>query len=102
SRSIQSLAERWEAEPAALEEALARQDRISRLQKKYGSTVEAILEHAEKLRGEIDRLENADTYRRGLEQQTQRAFQALEKAAQALSSKRRRAARSLGEEVQKQ
>src|SRR5207248_3104719 len=37
---LKSLAESWEADPAALEECLHRMDLIARLKKKYGASVE--------------------------------------------------------------
>lgn len=102
ARTLQSLAERWEADPAALEEALARQDLLSRLQKKYGGSLEAVLAHAAHLRQELDQLFNAEGYRKELEKQRDKAREALDQASRALSSKRSKAAKELSASVQKE
>lgn len=102
ARSLKNLAERWEADPQALEMALSRQDVIGRLEKKYGGTVEAVIAHGEHLRQELGRLENTENFRRDLEKRSEQARQELHKASQALSARRKRAAKELGEAVQKQ
>jgi DNA repair protein RecN (Recombination protein N) len=100
ARSLQSLAERWQADPEALEESLNRLDLFSRLKKKYGSTVEAVLAHAEHLRSELEGLENADNHRKELEKQVAKAEENLLSASQDLSAKRKKAAKALGQAVQ--
>jgi len=102
AHALQALAERWETDPEALEATLSRMDLLSRLQKKYGGTVDAVLAHGEKIRAELDALENADTYRQSLEKQVVAAKGELEKASMALSKKRQKAAGDLGAAVQKQ
>lgn len=102
AHQLQAMAERWQADPEALEQALGRLDLIARLQKKYGATVDTILEHGEKLRQELDQLENSDTYRHELEKRVERARKDLERASLELSAKRQRAAKELGAAVQKQ
>ena len=102
ARSLQSMAERWQADPQALEAALSRLDQIGRVQKKYGATVEAVLRHAETLRSELNRLENSEGYRQDLEKKAERARQELERASLELSAKRRRCAQELGAAAQKE
>lgn len=102
AHQLQSMSERWNVDPAALESALSRQDLISRLSKKYGGTLEAVIAHGEKIRAELDQLENADSHRRDLETKATAARQALEKASLDLSTKRKRAAKELSVAVQKQ
>ena len=102
AHSLKSLAERWEADPAALEEALNRLDLITRMKKKYGATVQAVLAHAEHLRAELERLENADQYRQVLEKQLAKANTELQNDCTDLSAKRRKAAKDLGVAVQKE
>src|ERR1019366_8749714 len=70
AHSLQTLSERWEADPAALEESLGRLDLFSRLKKKYGATIQAVIAHGEHLRSALDRLENTDHYRQDLENKT--------------------------------
>jgi len=102
ARGLKTLAKRWETDPAALEEAMSRQDLIARLAKKYGGSVESVLTYAEKLQGDLDRLENTEVYRRELQKQVDRASHDLDKASRDLSAKRKRAARQLSEAVQEQ
>ncbi len=102
ARQLQNLGEKWESDPAALEANLARQDLLDRLKRKYGGSLEAVLAHAEKVRGELDRLENADHYRRELDAKSAQAQAELGKVSRALSTKRQRAAKDLGEAVQKE
>jgi DNA repair protein RecN (Recombination protein N) len=102
ARSFQSLAERWEADPAALEESLGRLDLISKLKKKYGGAIDAVIAHGAHLRTELDRLENADLYRKDLEKALSKAEDALRTACQDLSTRRRKAAKELGAAVKKE
>src|SRR5882724_4869195 len=99
---IKSLSERWEADPAALEECLNRMDLISRLKKKYGASAEVVLAHAEHLRSELEGLENAESYRKELEKQVADAAETLQNACEWLSVKRKKAAKDLGVAVQKE
>jgi DNA repair protein RecN (Recombination protein N) len=100
TRNLKSLTERWEADPEALEACLNRLDLISRLKKKYGSTLEGVLAHADTLRGELARLENADRLREEIETKLQSAEHALKQACAELSTKRKKAAKELGTAVQ--
>jgi DNA repair protein RecN (Recombination protein N) len=102
ARGFQSLAERWEADPAALEESLSRLDIISKLKKKYGGTLEAVIAQGSRLREELHRLENADTYRQELERSAAKAEDVLRKASADLSSRRKKAAKELGTAVKKE
>jgi DNA repair protein RecN (Recombination protein N) len=49
-----------EAEPGTLEGVEERLDAIDRLTRKHGGSVESVLEHAERCRKRIERLDNAD------------------------------------------
>jgi DNA repair protein RecN (Recombination protein N) len=102
AHQLKMLAERWEADPEAVEQILTRQDQIARLQKKYGGSVAMILQQAETLRREVDRLDNSDATRQDLEKRVEQARQALERVCQRVSLKRRKAAGALGNAVQKQ
>jgi DNA repair protein RecN (Recombination protein N) len=102
AHALKDHAERWEADPAALEESLNRLDQISQLKKKYGSTIEAVLAHADHLRTELERLENTDHYRQELERQLAKAAEELQSVCQKLSVKRKKAAKDLAVSVQKE
>ncbi len=102
AHSLQSLAERWEADPAALEDCLNRLDLISRLKKKYGATVNAVRAHGEHLRTQLDQLEHADHYRQDLEKQREKARVQLDQICRDLSQKRKKAAKDISTAVQKE
>ena len=102
SLALQHMAEKWEADPAALEELMGRQDLLMRLKKKYGANVEAVIAQGLHLRAELDRLENTDTYKKELEKACAAALKDLEASCQELSRKRQKAAKDLGAAVQKE
>ena len=59
-----------------------------------------MIRHGDHLKAELDRLENADTYRKDLEKQVAKAEDELLKASLDLSAKRKKAAKALGGAVQ--
>ena len=83
-----------------MEERLAALDR---LQRKHGGTVEAVLEHAERCRAEIERLANAGELAEELERRLGAAEARRSELAATLGAARRKAAAGLearvGEEL---
>ena len=84
-----------EANPARLEEIEDRLALIDRLKRKYGGSVEEILAYAAEVRQNIARLEHADERREAVRKDLAKAAAEYRKAAEALSEKRREAARRL-------
>jgi DNA repair protein RecN (Recombination protein N) len=84
-----------EANPARLEEIEDRLALIDRLKRKYGSSVEAILEYAVETRRNLSSLEHADERREAVRRDLAKAAAEYRKAAEALSEKRHDAARRL-------
>jgi DNA repair protein RecN (Recombination protein N) len=84
-----------EANPARLEEIEDRLALIDRLKRKYGSTVESILAYAAETRRSLTSLEHADERRESVRKDLVKAAAEYRKAAEALSEKRRDAARRL-------
>jgi DNA repair protein RecN (Recombination protein N) len=83
---------RLEANPARLEELEDRLALIERLKRKYGSTIEEILEFSERSRNQLSGLLHADERRDELAAQLERASAEYRKLAEELSRKRRAAA----------
>jgi DNA repair protein RecN (Recombination protein N) len=83
---------RLEANPAGLEELEDRLALIERLKRKYGSTIEEILEFKERSRNQLSGLLHADERRDELAAQLERASAEYRKLAEELSRKRRAAA----------
>jgi len=99
---IRRLRASVEFEPGRLEEIDARLDALTRLKRKYGDTVEAMLAHRQEIGAELDRLARHDEVLAAEE----RALTALESelatAAAALSARRADAAGRLGPLVQRE
>ncbi len=92
---LRSYLERIEADPerlAGVEERLAALDRLER---KHGGSIEAVLEHAERCRVEIERLENAEDRSLELEGELAQAEEDRAEIAGALSRARAKAAKAL-------
>jgi DNA repair protein RecN (Recombination protein N) len=88
-----------EAEPGRLQEVEERLDAVDRLKRKHGGSVEAVLEHAERSRAEIERLENADERGAELERRIEAAAERRDGLAKELSATRKKAARRLEDRV---
>ncbi len=92
---LRDYAGKLEANPARLEEIEDRLALIDRLKRKYGSSVEAILAYAAEARQKLAGLEHADERREIVRKDLARAAADYRQAAEALSEKRREAARRL-------
>ena len=84
-----------EANPQRLEEIEDRLALLDRLKRKYGQTLEEILAYAERTRQALAKMEHADERREVLQRELEKAAGDYRKAAEALSAKRREAARKL-------
>jgi DNA repair protein RecN (Recombination protein N) len=84
-----------EANPARLEEIEDRLALIDRLKRKYGSSLEEILAYAAEVRRNLASLEHADERREAVRKELAKAAVEYRKAAEALSAKRRDAARRM-------
>jgi DNA repair protein RecN (Recombination protein N) len=86
---------RLEANPQRLEEIEDRLAVLDRLKRKYGQTLEEIVAYGEKTRQELAKMEHADERRETIQRELEKATGDYRKAAEALSTKRREAARKL-------
>ncbi len=100
---LRSYLDLIEAEPGRLEVVEERLAALDRLQRKHGGTVEAVLEHAERCRAEIERLANAGELAEELERRLGAAEARRSELAATLGAARRKAAAGLearvGEEL---
>jgi len=92
---LRDYVEKLEANPARLEEIEDRLALVDRLKRKYGSSVEAMLAYAEETRRNLSALEHADERRGAVGKELAKAAAEYRKAAEALSEKRREAARRM-------
>ena len=84
-----------EANPQRLEEIEDRLALLDRLKRKYGQTLEEILAYAENTRQALAKMEHADERREVVQRELEKVAGDFRKAAEALSAKRREAARKL-------
>ena len=96
---LRSYADGIEAEPGRLEVVEERLAALDRLQRKHGGTIEAVLEHAERCRAEIARLENATELADELRARLAEAEARRATIAARLTKGRRAAAGRLQEQV---
>jgi DNA repair protein RecN (Recombination protein N) len=88
-----------EAEPDRLEQVEERLDALERLKRKHGGSIEAVLEHAQRCSGEIERLENAEELTAELESELGIVREERRNVAEELTSARAKAARGLSKRV---
>lgn len=82
-----------------LNETEERLDRISRLEKKYGGSVEAVLEFYENASEELEKMINSDEYIKGLEERLTIERGELTKLGDVLYEKRKKAAAELSKRI---
>lgn len=99
---LRSYLETVEAEPGRLEAVAERLDALDRLKRKHGGSIEAVLEHADRCREEIERLENAEELVGELEARIAEAEAARGRIAAELGKRRTKAAAELSERVAKE
>jgi DNA repair protein RecN (Recombination protein N) len=88
-----------EADPERLQAVEERLETLDRLTRKHGGAIEAVLEHAERCRVEIERLENAAELADELEARIELAERERAELAAGVSDGRRRTAEALSERV---
>jgi DNA repair protein RecN (Recombination protein N) len=90
------------ADPEALQRAEERSYLLSKLKRRYGGSLEAVLAHVEKSRSELEELTEHAATSEALEQARRRALEGAEAIARALSAERRRAADELGAAISRE
>lgn len=100
AETLRDMESAFDFSPQELDALESRADQLYRLKKKYGSTVEEMLEYLDQCRSELDRITfAADTVER-LQQELQTEYTQVMKAAQLLSGARKAAATDLELRVQ--
>ncbi len=98
---LTDYASRVEVDPQEFDEMEARMAELRRLKRKYGGTIEDALAHADDCRERLRKLENFDEYRAELIAELKQAEGKLRKKAEAISERRKKAAKKLGPEITK-
>ena len=99
---VREYRDRVEANPARLMEIEQRLDRLHRLTKKYGGSLDAMLDLQESLRAQIDQLDTAETRLQELARAVDDAARRARELAGRLSRKRLDAAKKLMIQVTKE
>lgn len=102
SRTLGNLAEKTRLDPARLEQIEDRLVTIERLNKKYGGSIEAVLEHLGRAQDEYERLADYEANVEKLQHAEAARIAAYRKAADKLSAARRKAARAFEQAIQKE
>ncbi len=100
ARELRHYAESIEADPqrlAAVEDRLAL---IKQLKRKYGATVEEVLEHARRAAAELERLDTSEEEAARLRGQIEELAQEIHQRAERLSQRRRQRAAELERQVE--
>ena len=100
--TLRDLTREMEFSPGELDEVESRLDVLYRLKKKYGATVEEMLQYLDRCRKELDEIQYADDTIARLTKELDKARKEADRAAQALSQQRRKAAEKLEKRVQEE
>lgn len=100
AEQARDLRDSFDFEPGELDELESRLDAISRLKRKYGSTVEEMLDYLERSRKELDEIQfSSDTAAR-LEKELTAALKEARSRGEALTAQRKKAAQALEVRIQ--
>lgn len=100
SRDLRGYMDGIEFNPRRLEQVEERLDLINRLKRKYGGTIEAVLEFAVKARSDLDNIAHATERIAELEEQEVELRRVLAGQAETLSAQRQQAAGTLSAAVE--
>jgi DNA repair protein RecN (Recombination protein N) len=90
------------ADPERLSDLEDRLQKLSRLKRKYGGSIESILEHRRKVGEELDNLEQGESRVAELERTVEAIREKAAKSARKLSAARKAAASALGDSISKE
>lgn len=99
---LRSYREQIEFNPERLEEVEDRLDLISTMRRKYGDSIEGILEYHDKISRETDTLANKDELLEKLQAQREQLLKQLLEEAAALSKARQLKAEELGQQIEQE
>ena len=99
ARAIRQYRENIEYDPHRLNQIEERVEIITRLKRKYGGSIEAVLAHAEKARAELESITHSEERLAELRAQEDRLLRQIGTLAAQLSAKRQAAAKELTESI---
>lgn len=99
ARDMRNYLDNFEFNPGKLNLIEERLDHINKLKRKYGNTVEDVLEYYRKIREDLERLENSQREQGSLKLKIRETEKSLKKESSALSELRKRAAETLSKNI---
>ena len=102
SRQLRSLRDGVSFSPEELDEAVERLELINSLKRKFGGSIESVLDYADKARQSLSEIENSEDMVRDLEKKISYYRQQYDLAAERLSSLRKEAAGQLKERINRE
>ena len=102
ANELLALRDGADADPARLDELMTRQDKLSRLKKKYGATIEDVLQKAVELKSRIDDLDNSGDREEELRKTAEKLEKELSRLCEKLHDVRMEAAKKLSAMVVKE
>jgi DNA repair protein RecN (Recombination protein N) len=100
ARNLRAYAESIEYDPTRLEEVIERQELLKRLKRKYGDTIEAVLQYADEAAAKLHALETQTERRAELEAEQARLQAEAHTLCEQLSALRREGAQRFADAVQ--
>lgn len=97
--TLRRYADKVEYDPDRLEEIEERLDLINRLRKRFGSTIEAVLEYAEKARKELEGIEHSDERLKELRADEEKLLKHIGEVAERISKVRQMIGTKMGERI---
>ncbi|MBW1678994.1 MAG: DNA repair protein RecN [Deltaproteobacteria bacterium] len=98
--SLRDYRQKIHFDPQGLEEIEGRLDTIHRLKKKYGASIEEILEFQKKIKAEMEQISQRKDHRVGLEEKYNLVKREASIQAKELSRKRKETAKNLGRKIE--
>jgi DNA repair protein RecN (Recombination protein N) len=102
SRNLRDYLGHVENDPARLEKVETRLAALDRVKRKYGGTLEEVGAFGERVRRQIDEVENAEGHRKRLEEERTMRARQYEEVSTVLSEKRKQAAARLSKLVEQE
>lgn len=102
ARTLGRYARSVQSDPERLSDLEDRLQKLSRLKRKFGGSIESILEHRRKVRSELDNLEQGESRVAELERVAEAARAKAAVIARKLSTARKGAANALGESISRE
>ncbi len=101
-RSLRDIKDRLTFNPEELDDAISRLELINSMKKKYGDSIEEVLQYFDSISSQIAVIENFETNKASLEQELKTAAAALRRACAELTEARKESAAQLSDCIQRE